>query len=74
MYDIDEELMYSKSKLLDEMKKNTGLCAECGKTFEQGFRVDSKTGEKKFNKYKYCSKCRSQIAKKMKKTKQQMLR
>lgn len=63
MYDLEEELLYGKSKLLEEMKKNTGVCLECGKTFEQGFRVSSKTGDKIFNKYKYCEKCRSKIAK-----------
>ena len=63
MYDLEEELLYGKSKLLEEMKKNTGICLECGKTFEQGFRVNSKTGDKIFNKYKYCEKCRSKIAK-----------
>lgn len=63
MYDLEEELLYGKSKLLEEMKKNTGICLECGKPFEQGFRVNSKTGDKIFNKYKYCEKCRSKIAK-----------
>ncbi len=63
MYDLEEELLYGKSKLLEEMKKNTGICLECGKIFEQGFRVNSKTGDKIFNKYKYCEKCRSKIAK-----------
>lgn len=63
MYDIDEELIYGKSKLLEEMKKNTGICAECGKPFEQGFSVNSKTGEKRFNQFKYCAKCRNEIAK-----------
>lgn len=63
MYDLEKELLYGKSKLLEEMKKNTGICLECGKTFEQGFRVNSKTGDKIFNKYKYCEKCRSKIAK-----------
>lgn len=63
MYNLEEELLYGKSKLLEEMKKNTGVCLECGKPFEQGFRVNSKTGDKIFNKYKYCEKCRSKIAK-----------
>lgn len=63
MYDIDEELIYGKSKLLEEMKKNTGICTECGKPFEQGFSVNPKTGEKRFNQFKYCAKCRNEIAK-----------
>lgn len=60
----DEDVIYGKSKLLEEMRKNSGTCAECGKTFEQGFSVNPKTGEKKFNKFKYCPKCRMKIAKK----------
>lgn len=64
MYDIEEEMLYGKSKLLEEMKKNTGVCPECGKMFEQGFYIDKKTGEKRFNKFKYCPKCRTKIAKK----------
>ena len=63
MYNLEDELLYGKSKLLEEMKKNTGVCLECGKPFEQGFRINSKTGDKIFNKYKYCEKCRSKIAK-----------
>ena len=64
MYDIEEEMLYGKSKLLEEMKKNTGMCPECGKMFEQGFYIDQNTGEKRFNKFKYCPKCRTKIAKK----------
>ena len=64
MYDDEEEMIYGKSKLLEEMKKNSAICPECGKTFEQGFKIDPKTGEKIFNKYKYCPKCRGQVAKK----------
>ena len=60
----ENDILYGKSKLLEEMKKNSGLCPECGKTFEQGFRIDKKTGDKIFNKYKYCPKCRSKVAKK----------
>ena len=48
---VDEENLYGKSKLLEEMKKNIGKCQECGKSFEQGFRVDQRTGNKIFNKY-----------------------
>lgn len=60
----DDEIIYGKSKLLEEMKKNTAICPECGKVFEQGFYVNKKTGEKIFNKYKYCPKCRTKVAKK----------
>lgn len=63
MFDFEEEALYGKSKLLEETRKNSGVCLECGKTFEQGFILNKKTGEKRFNKYKYCSKCRSKIAK-----------
>jgi hypothetical protein len=44
---------------LSELKKNTCICADCGKPFEQGFRINEKTGDKIFNKYKYCPKCRN---------------
>ena len=64
MYNVDDEMLYGKSKLLEEMKKNIGKCQECGKSFEQGFRVDKRTGNKIFNKFKYCDKCRNKIAKK----------
>lgn len=64
MYGIDDEILYGKSRILEEMKKNTAICPECGNVFEQGFRIDEKTGEKRFNKYKYCPKCRVKIAKK----------
>lgn len=64
MYGIDDEILYGKSRILEEMKKNTAICPECGNVFEQGFRIDEKTGEKRFNKYKYCPKCRIKIAKK----------
>ena len=64
MDEIEEHIIYGKSKLLEEMKKNSAICPECGKVFEQGFRVDKRTGEKIFNKYKYCPKCRMKIAKK----------
>jgi hypothetical protein len=63
MYEINEEELWTKSKLLDEMKRNAGLCAECGKPFEQGFRINQKTGEKIFNQFKYCPKCRIKITK-----------
>lgn len=63
MFNVDDDTIYGKSKLLEEMKKNSGLCAECGKVFEQGFRINPKTGEKIFNKYKYCGKCRNKVAK-----------
>ena len=60
----DEEVLFGKSKLLEELKKNSGVCAECGQGLEQGFRTNPKTGEKIFNKFKYCGKCRTKIAKK----------
>lgn len=47
-----------------EMKKNYSSCKNCGKIFEQGFRVDERTGEKIFNHYKYCPQCRNKIIKK----------
>lgn len=59
---FEEEEYWGKSKVLEEMKKNAGVCADCGKPFEQGFRINQKTGEKIFNKYKYCPKCRQKIA------------
>ena len=59
---FEEEEYWGKSKVLEEMKKNSGVCADCGKPFEQGFRINQKTGEKIFNKYKYCPKCRQKIA------------
>lgn len=61
MYDND--ILDGKSKLLIESRKNMGTCLECGKPFEQGFRVNQKTGEKIFNKFKYCPKCRNKIIK-----------
>ena len=48
----------------NDMKKNYGTCQNCGKIFEQGFRVDERTGEKIFNHYKYCPQCRNKIIKK----------
>ena len=64
MYNIDNELIFGKSKVLEEMKKNTGICAECGGIFEQGYIINPKTGTRQFNKYKYCPKCRIKVAKK----------
>lgn len=55
---LENEVLNRQSKLFKETKKNLGICAECGKTFEQGFRLNKKTGEKIFNQYKYCPKCR----------------
>lgn len=51
-----------ESQLYREVQKNLGICDECGKIFEQGFRIDNK-GIKKFNDYKYCPKCRTKIDK-----------
>lgn len=59
---FEEEEFWGKSKMLEELKKNSGICADCGKPFEQGFRINKKTGEKIFNKFKYCPKCRAKIA------------
>ena len=59
-----DDILEGKSILAEEVKKNTGICQDCGKTFTQGFRIDSRTGKKIFNKYKYCEKCRKIISKK----------
>ena len=64
MYDFENNVSYGKSQLLEEVKKNTSVCPECGQTFQQGFRINKKTGEKIFNKYKYCPKCRKELSKK----------
>lgn len=58
---FEEEEYWGESKLLEETKKNSGVCEDCGQPFEQGFHIDKKTGEKKFNKFKYCPKCRQKI-------------
>lgn len=58
---FEDEETWGKSQLYEELKKNTGICADCGKEFEQGYKVDKKTGIKKFNHYKYCPKCRAKI-------------
>jgi hypothetical protein len=60
---MDDELLYGKSILAEEVKKNTGICQDCGNTFTQGFRIDKNTGKKIFNKFKYCPKCRNKISK-----------
>lgn len=59
-----DDILEGKSILAEETKKNTGVCQDCGRIFTQGFRIDSKTGQKKFNKYKYCPQCRKIITKK----------
>lgn len=59
----DEDFLTGESKLYKEMKSNTGICQECGKEFEQGYRINEKTGEKIFNKYKFCHKCRANLRK-----------
>lgn len=59
-----DDILEGKSILAEETKKNTGVCQDCGKIFTQGFRIDSKTGKRIFNKYKYCEKCRKIISKK----------
>ena len=58
---FEEEEFWGKSKILEEMKKNSGKCIDCGELFEQGFRINKKTGEKIFNKFKYCPKCRVKL-------------
>lgn len=58
---LEDEILFGTSKIYEEMKKNSGICADCGKPFEQGFRINQKTGEKIFNKFKYCPKCRANI-------------
>lgn len=58
---FEEEEYWGKSKTLEETKKNMGVCQDCAQPFEQGFRINKKTGEKIFNKYKYCPKCRVKI-------------
>ena len=55
---MDDEIAMGSSPGLSELRKNTCICADCGKPFEQGFRINPKTGDKIFNKYKYCPKCR----------------
>lgn len=55
---FEEEEYWGKSKVLEETQKNMSICQDCGNPFEQGFKVNKKTGEKVFNKYKYCPKCR----------------
>jgi len=59
-----DDILEGKSILAEEVKKNTGICQDCGKTFTQGFRIDSRTGKKIFNKYKYCNKCRKSLSRK----------
>lgn len=59
-----DDILEGKSVLSEEVKRNTGVCQDCGKIFTQGFRIDSKTGKRIFNKYKYCEKCRKIISKK----------
>ena len=54
----EDYISEGKSELYQETIKNTGICQDCGKTFEQGYRINSKTKQKIFNEYKYCPKCR----------------
>lgn len=58
-----DDYILGKSILAEESKKNTGICQDCGNTFSQGFRIDKNTGNKIFNKFKYCPKCRNKINK-----------
>ena len=60
---FEDEDIFGKSELFEELKKNSGICADCGQAFEQGFRIDKRTGKKIFNQYKYCPKCRTKVAK-----------
>ena len=48
---MDDEITMGSSPGLSELRKNTCICADCGKPFEQGFRINQKTGDKIFNKY-----------------------
>ena len=57
------EILNGNSKLYEDSKKNIGTCQDCGQYFTQGFYLNKKTGEKIFNKYKYCPKCRNIIKK-----------
>lgn len=59
-----DDILVGESLLAQEVKKNLGICKDCGNTFSQGFRVDSRTGKRIFNNYKYCPKCRKKISKK----------
>lgn len=52
------------NSVYNEMKKNYSNCKNCGKVFEQGFRIDKNTGNKIFNHYKYCPQCRKTLIKK----------
>lgn len=64
MYSDEDGIFYGESPALKELRKNSATCPECGNIFQQGFRINPKTGEKIFNKYKYCPKCRIKLAKK----------
>lgn len=44
-----DDILEGKSVLAEEVKKNTGVCQDCGTIFTQGFRIDSKTGKKILN-------------------------
>ena len=54
----EDYISEGKSELYQETIKNTGICQDCGKTFEQGYRINSKSKQKIFNEYIYCPKCR----------------
>lgn len=56
---LGNDNLVGESKLYKETQKNLGICQECGKSFEQGFKINPKTNEKIFNKYKFCPKCRT---------------
>lgn len=62
-FENDIYLSPETSKLYRETQKNIGTCQDCGKTFTQGFKINNKTGDKVFNKYKYCPKCRNILKK-----------
>lgn len=47
----------------ETMRDNYSECYNCGNTFEQGYKINPKTGERIFNNYKYCEKCRKKIVK-----------
>lgn len=56
-----------ESQLYKETQKNTGVCKECGETFEQGYIYNPKTKIRSFNKYEYCPKCRHKMNKRNRK-------
>lgn len=58
---MEDDILVGDSILAEEVKKNLGICKDCGNTFSQGFIINKKTGNKVFNHYKYCPKCRKKM-------------